>query len=120
MTAVLEIQGRGRTAFFRPVSSRALGSPPAGPWGAPGRLQTLADTMSGKTLLWRAADNGYEEVVRELLEQDEVNPNAADQDGQTPLSRAACNGYEGVVRILLERDDVDPVRADENGRTPLS
>ena len=41
MTAFLEIQGRGRTAFCRPVSSRALGSPPAGPYGGPGRLRTL-------------------------------------------------------------------------------
>ena len=41
MTAVLEIQGRGRTEFCRPVPSRALGSPPAGPYGGPGRLRTL-------------------------------------------------------------------------------
>jgi len=41
MTAVLEIQGRGRTTFCRPVPSRALGSPPAGPYGGPGRLRTL-------------------------------------------------------------------------------
>ena len=32
---------RRRTTFCRPVSSRALGSPPAGPYGGPGRLQTL-------------------------------------------------------------------------------
>jgi len=41
MTAVLGIQGRGRTTFCRPVSSGGLGSPPAGPYGAPGRLRTL-------------------------------------------------------------------------------
>ena len=32
---------RGWTTFCRPVSSRALGSPPAGPYGGPGRLRTL-------------------------------------------------------------------------------
>ena len=32
---------RGRTTFCRPVSSRALGSLPAGPYGGPGRLRTL-------------------------------------------------------------------------------
>ena len=42
MTAVLGIQGRGRTTFCRPVSSGGLGSPPAGPYGGPGRLRTLA------------------------------------------------------------------------------
>ena len=41
VAAVLEIQGRGRTTFCRPVPSRALGSPPAGPYGGPGRLRTL-------------------------------------------------------------------------------
>jgi len=40
MTAVLGIQGRGRTTFCRPVSSWGLGSPPAGPYGGPGRLRT--------------------------------------------------------------------------------
>jgi len=46
MTAVLEIQGRGRTTFCRPVPSRALGSPPAGPYGGPGRLRTLGSSLS--------------------------------------------------------------------------
>jgi len=41
MTAVLGIQGQGRTTFCRPVSSGGLGSPPAGPYGGPGRLRTL-------------------------------------------------------------------------------
>jgi len=35
MTAVLGIQGRGRTTVCRPVSSGGHGSPPAGPYGAP-------------------------------------------------------------------------------------
>jgi len=41
MTAVLGIQGPGRTTFCRPLSSGGLGSPPAGPYGGPGRLRTL-------------------------------------------------------------------------------
>jgi len=44
MTAVLGIQGRGRTTFCRPVSSGGLGNPPAGPYGGPGRLRTLDGT----------------------------------------------------------------------------
>jgi len=45
MTAVLGIQGRGRTTFCRPVSSGGLGSPPAGPYGGPGRLRTLLGSL---------------------------------------------------------------------------
>jgi len=41
ITAVLGIQGRGRTTFCRPVSSGGLRSPPAGSYGGPGRLRTL-------------------------------------------------------------------------------
>ena len=37
---------RGRTTFCRPVSSRALGIPPAGPHGGPGRLRTLYARMA--------------------------------------------------------------------------
>ena len=42
MTAVRKIQGQGRTTFCRHVSSRALGSSPAGPYRGPGQLRTLA------------------------------------------------------------------------------
>ena len=38
---------RGRTTFCRPVSSWALGSPPAGPYGGPGRLRTLINDGAG-------------------------------------------------------------------------
>ena len=41
ITAILRFLGRGWTAFWRPIWSRALGSPPAGPYGAPGLLRTL-------------------------------------------------------------------------------
>jgi len=42
MTAVLGIQERARTAFYSPVSSGGLGSPPpTGSYGGPGRLRTL-------------------------------------------------------------------------------
>ena len=132
MTAVLEIQGRGRTAFCRLVSSRGLGSPPAGPYGGPGRLRTLvvrmllerddvnpntADTEHGRTPLSWAAENGHEGVVRILLERNDVNPDTADTEyNRTPLWWAAKNGYEEVVRMLLERNDVGP---NHLSQTPL-
>ena len=46
-TAVLRFPGRVWTAFCRPVRSRALGSPPAGPYGAPGPLRTLISMLEG-------------------------------------------------------------------------
>ena len=45
-TAVSIFCGRGRHIFCRPVRSRALGSPSAGPCRAPGPLGTLHKTAS--------------------------------------------------------------------------
>ena len=64
-----------------------------------------ANTMSGRTPLFRAAENGHEEVVRVLLERNDVNIDAVDRYGQTPLCVAAQRGHKGVVRILAEQSD---------------
>ena len=66
-------------------------------------------------LLW-AALNGYEAVVRLLIERGDVDINgkdnncqtprgdidinAEDMEGGTPLSVATQNGHEAVVRLL--------------------
>ena len=83
-----------------------LAVPPAGPYGGPGRLRTLAG-------------NGREDIVRMLLDREDVSPSTADEGGRTPLLWAAGNGHEDVVKMLLELEDVTPNAADKNGRTPL-
>jgi len=79
-----------------------------------------SDCMGCTALIW-AAIKGYEEVVKILLEREDINPNQAGTDyGRTPLAWAAERGHEGVVRILLEREGVDPNQVDINyGQTPL-
>ena len=123
MTAVLRSPGRERTAFGRPVPSRALGSRPVGPCGGPVRLRTLVDPETanqyGRIPLYQAAQYEREEVVRILLERNEVNPAIGDEDDQTPLSYAVQYGREGNAEILLKRNDVYPDRADKYSRTPL-
>ena len=75
-----------------------------------------------RTPLSRAAENGHEDVVRLLIERNDVDTNARDDDhnGHTPLSLAAENGHEAVMRLLIERDDVDINSKNKYGRTPLS
>jgi len=75
----------------------------------------------GMTALTWSSVKGHEEVVKLLLEREDVNPNLRDTEyGQTSLSWAAGNGHEGIVEMLLRREDVDPNRADIlGGRTPL-
>ena len=50
--------------------------------------------MGDSPLAW-AAKNGHEEVVRILLERDDVDPNKQNEDGETPLWSAAKVGHEG-------------------------
>jgi len=78
------------------------------------------DCIGNTALAW-AAVLGHQEVVKMLLERDDVNPDQPDTKyGWTPLSWAAENGHEGIVKMFLERDDVNPDRSDTNGWTPLS
>ena len=74
----------------------------------------------GRTPLSRAAENGHEAVVRLLLVEDGVNPDAKDRYRRTPLSWAAENGHEAVVRLLLAKGGVDLDSKDGYCRIPLS
>ena len=77
---------------------------------------------TGSTALTWAATKGHEDVIKVLLEREDINPDQQDPaDGRTPLSLAAENGREGVVKLLLERGDVNPDHVDTDyGQTPLS
>ena len=80
-----------------------------------------ADSMGSTALTW-ASRRRQDEVVKVLLEREDIDPNIPDtQDGQTPLTLAAENGHEGLVKILLERQDTNPNTVDTKyGQTPLS
>ena len=63
---------------------------------------------------------GYEDAVRTLLEEDDVDVNAKDiRIGLTPLSWAVLMGHKPVVRLLLSDDRVDRDCKDFTGSTPL-
>ena len=74
---------------------------------------------TGKTPLLWAAINGHDGVVKQLLEQEDIDPDRQDGAGSTPLSWAAYNGHEGVVKLLLSRPDVDPDGHNKQDISPL-
>ena len=79
-----------------------------------------ASDFTGSTALTWAAYKGHREVVKILLEREDVNPNhAVAEYGWTPLELAAAGGHEGVAKMLLERNDVNPDRPNKYGGTPL-
>ncbi|KAF4445698.1 Ankyrin repeat-containing domain protein [Fusarium austroafricanum] len=84
-------------------------------WGH--HVRDISIEEVGETLSW-AAESGYEEIVKRLLEIP-IEKNWRDQRGRTPLSWAAYNGHDTIVKLLLQKD-VDPDPKDNYGQTPLS
>jgi ankyrin repeat protein len=74
----------------------------------------------GQSPLWYAAKNGHVDVVKVLLDSNEVEVDRADDlHQQTPLWWAVSNGHDEIVRLLLEKN-ADPNTKDKDyGRSPL-
>ena len=52
------------------------------------------------TLLHCAAYYGWLDVVKQLINEHQFDPDCADDDGNTPLSKARSNGKQSVVDYL--------------------
>ncbi|KAI9854299.1 MAG: hypothetical protein M1813_001292, partial [Trichoglossum hirsutum] len=84
-------------------------------------VNTDAVDEEGRTLLWLAADNGREAIVKLLLDSGQVDVNSKyNRGGQTPLLWAAEKGHEDIVKLLLDSGQVDVNSKDHGGLTPLS
>ena len=84
-----------------------------------GKVVVDSEDSNLQTPLSHAAENGCDEVVRLLLERQDVKADSQDELDRTPLSHAAENGCDEVVRLLLERQNVKADSQDYNGQTPL-
>ena len=77
--------------------------------------------LDGCTPMIWASKNGWEGIIRLLLEKAGASLNLTDTtNGKTPLSWAAQYGQEGAVKLLLEWGEVDSESRDLFRRTPLS
>jgi ankyrin repeat protein len=71
------------------------------------------------TALVCAAQHEQWEIVRMLLQEDDIDINLKSTDGKTLLSSVIENGEMEVLEILLERDDVEIDSKEDDGSTPL-
>jgi len=60
--------------------------------------------MLSRTPLWWAPENRNKEVVRILLERNDVNPGTSRRRAWPDTALAAKKGHKWVARTLLERD----------------
>lgn len=78
----------------------------------------LREYTTGETALHKAAQQGYTDVVKLILDYDRVDPNVQDYSGETPLFSAAWLGFSDEVLALLD-GGADPDIANNEGVTPL-
>jgi ankyrin repeat protein len=75
-------------------------------------------SVEGMTALWIAAQEGYADIVAQLIEKDaDVNSQRA-TDGITALWMTSQNGHAGVAKLLLENGADLDIRS-ANGSTAL-
>ncbi|OKL59227.1 hypothetical protein UA08_05906 [Talaromyces atroroseus] len=85
-----------------------------------GGANTNVRGRNGRTPLCAAVRKGHEDIVKLLLEDDNVDVNCRDRyGGQTPLTLAAMHGRETVARLLLETGAVDVDLGDDDNGRPL-
>eukprot|EP00592_Proboscia_alata_P008028 CAMPEP_0194356938 /NCGR_PEP_ID=MMETSP0174-20130528/4496_1 /TAXON_ID=216777 /ORGANISM="Proboscia alata, Strain PI-D3" /LENGTH=224 /DNA_ID=CAMNT_0039126749 /DNA_START=346 /DNA_END=1020 /DNA_ORIENTATION=+ len=73
---------------------------------------------NGQTALHFAADGGFVECVSILLQTDNINVNALDNDGTSVLQAAVISGKSVKVCEMLLEAGADPDSKDVDGDTP--
>jgi len=73
-----------------------------------------------QTLLIFASIGGYTEIVKLLLEKENIDVNIQNFYGGTALIYATSEKEIEIVKLLLEQDDIDINIQKSNGKTALS
>lgn len=63
--------------------------------------------------------DGYEALVKLLLDRGDVEADSKDKGGRTAMLQATENGHETVAKLLVDRADIEADSKDKNGQTPL-
>jgi ankyrin repeat protein len=66
-----------------------------------------------------AAIKGHSEIVDQLMQHRDADPNCQNQTQQTPLHLAAASGRLAVIQSLLRAQNLELHCLDERGKTPI-
>ena len=82
------------------------------PYAKPEELNYVDEWLG--TPIFQAVDNEYDDMIRLLLNQNDLNPDQLDSEGRTALSHAVIYGKESMVSALLGKSGDVAVRANPN------
>ncbi len=85
----------------------------------PKRKINIKDKYHHLTPLQVAAMMGFEELVKILLDQPDINVNQKADDGMTALHLAACKKFENIYALLFNDKRIDLSIKDNDGMTAL-
>ena len=81
----------------------------------------VGEKDTGSTALVQAAQQGFVEVVRFLVEEGKADVDKArTSTGSTPLLMAVQKGHTEVVRFLVEEGKADVDKVNKKNQTPIS
>jgi ankyrin repeat protein len=81
-------------------------------------IEVSPRSPEGWTALFAAVHEGYEQIVKLLLDRG-IDPSERIDDGLTPLHLAAATGLEEIVKLLLSIPNIDVSPRFATGTTPL-
>jgi hypothetical protein len=84
-----------------------------------GKVDPCSQDDLGFTILTYAAIYDHKDIVKLLINNDDVDINMADRDSRTPLMHAAINGKDDVAKLLISKDQIEINCRDKRGCTPL-
>ncbi|CCF60220.1 hypothetical protein KAFR_0J01540 [Kazachstania africana CBS 2517] len=83
--------------------------------------KTVHKNAFGSTKLHTACNKGKYDIVKQILEDDEIDIHDRDNAGNTPLHEAALGGHLDIVKLLLQYNaEINCISFESDRDTPLT
>ena len=82
-------------------------------------IPTISEGIDRRTMLNLVSQQGYIELVNNLLMQYRINPLPVDSNGNSPLHHAAWGDRKDIVQLLITKHNCSVNVKNNNNQTPL-